>query len=433
MSKRSFLDNNGLLYLWNKIKNVFVAKEAGKGLSTNDYSNDEKSKLANIEAGATNTVVENVLTSTSEKNALSAAQGKALKDQIDGISGTVSGDALLKSVYDTDKNGKVDSADDADKLGGVAASEYVVNTTLNEELAKKVDKVDGYGLSKNDLTDTLKEQYDTAYTHSQADHAPADAEKNTIESISVNGEKQTITDENVDITVPTKVSELENDEEYVVTDTFNQELAKKVDKVDGYSLVDDEEITKLGGVSAGANKVESSATNGNIKIDGVETVVYTHPTSHTASEISDFATEVAKVKVENAEKADEATKATQDGNGKVITETYAEKATTLAGYGITDAYTKIETETAISTAVANAEHTKRTIVTAVPSAEEAEEHIIYMVKDTSVAEGEDAYDEYMLIDGAVVKVGDTTVDLTDYQKSADLVAIENSEIDTICV
>ncbi len=66
------------------------------------------------------------------------------------------------------------------------------------------------------------------------------------------------------------------------------EIAKKVDKVEGKSLVSDTEITKLAGVSEGANKVEASTTNGNIKIDGVETVVYTHPATHTVSEISDF-------------------------------------------------------------------------------------------------------------------------------------------------
>lgn len=70
------------------------------------------------------------------------------------------------------------------------------------------------------------------------------------------------------------------------------ELAKKVDKVDGKSLVLDTEITKLAGVSEGANKVENSETNGSIKIDGVETVVYTHPDKHTVSEISDFDTAV---------------------------------------------------------------------------------------------------------------------------------------------
>lgn len=39
----------------------------------------------------------------------------------------------------------------------------------------------------------------------------------------------------------------------------------------------DAEKTKLSGISAEAKKVEASATNGNIKIDNVETVVYTLP------------------------------------------------------------------------------------------------------------------------------------------------------------
>jgi hypothetical protein len=43
---------------------------------------------------------------------------------------------------------------------------------------------------------------------------------------------------------------------------------------------------KLDGVSSSANKVESSTTNGNIKIDTVETKVYTHPSSHSPSIIT---------------------------------------------------------------------------------------------------------------------------------------------------
>ena len=60
------------------------------------------------------------------------------------------------------------------------------------------------------------------------------------------------------------------------------------------------------------------------------------------------------------------------------------------------------------------------------------EHVIYMIIDASVPSG-DKYNEYMLIDGEVVQVGNTSVDLTDYQKSADIGAISNAEIDTICV
>ena len=64
------------------------------------------------------------------------------------------------------------------------------------------------------------------------------------------------------------------------------EIAKKVDKVEGKSLILDTEITRLSGMSDGANKVETSETNGNIKIDGVETVVYTHPDKHSISDVT---------------------------------------------------------------------------------------------------------------------------------------------------
>lgn len=46
------LDGTGLSQLWAKIIEYFVAKEAGKGLSTNDYTTDEKTKLSGIASGA---------------------------------------------------------------------------------------------------------------------------------------------------------------------------------------------------------------------------------------------------------------------------------------------------------------------------------------------------------------------------------------------
>ena len=46
MSK--YLDENGLTYLWTKIKGTFVAQVSGKGLSTNDYTTAEKNKLAGL-------------------------------------------------------------------------------------------------------------------------------------------------------------------------------------------------------------------------------------------------------------------------------------------------------------------------------------------------------------------------------------------------
>lgn len=88
-----------------------------------------------------------------------------------------------------------------------------------------------------------------------------------------------------------------------------------VAKESGKSLVLDSEITKLAGVSQGANKVEAS-TNGKIKIDGQDVTVYTHPTNHTVSEISDFD---AKVK-----EYDYATKTEAQGYANAKDEAIAE-------------------------------------------------------------------------------------------------------------
>ena len=91
----------------------------------------------------------------------------------------------------------------------------------------------------------------------------------------------------------------------------------------------------------------------------------------------------------------------------------ADKATTLAGYGITDAYTKTEVNSEIQTAVANADHLKREIVEARPEVGAADENTIYMVGD-GAGEGEQKYEEFMLINGAFEKIGDSAVDLTGY-------------------
>lgn len=69
-------------------------------------------------------------------------------------------------------------------------------------------------------------------------------------------------------------------------DALQEASAKHVEKVDGKSLIADTEIARLAAMSDGANKVEASETNGNIKIDGVETVVYTHPDKHVIDDVT---------------------------------------------------------------------------------------------------------------------------------------------------
>lgn len=120
------------------------------------------------------------------------------------------------------------------------------------------------------------------------------------------------------------------------------------------------------------------------------------------------------------------TKVDELANGQVATNTAAistlqsekaDKASTLSGYGITDAYTKTQTDQAITTAVANAPHLKREIVTVLPEVEEANESTIYMV-GTGTGSEDSVYEEYMLINGGFEKIGSSEVDLTNYATKA---------------
>ena len=98
-------------------------------------------------------------------------------------------------------------------------------------------------------------------------------------------------------------------------------------------------------ISDGANKVEKSDINGNIKIDGVETVVYTHPAEHAISEVTGLQSALG---AKAAQTSLDTTNANVTANASAISALEsgkADKATTLAGYGITDAYTKTETYT----------------------------------------------------------------------------------------
>jgi hypothetical protein len=64
-------------------------------------------------------------------------------------------------------------------------------------------------------------------------------------------------------------------------------------------------------------------------------------------------------------------------------------------------------------------HLAREIVTELPDVAEAKPNTIYMIKDETAVG--DQYREYMLLNGAFVQIGDTSVDLTGYVKAENLV------------
>ena len=140
-------------------------------------------------------------------------------------------------------------------------TEWIGSVTPDEmdsELEKKVDKVEGKGLSENDFTDSYKSQVDSntsaRHTHSnktildgtqqsfttalksKLDGVASGAQVNVIETIEVNGTAQPVTSKTVDITVPTKTSQLQNDSDFTTNASLTSGLNTKVDKVTGKQL-----------------------------------------------------------------------------------------------------------------------------------------------------------------------------------------------------
>lgn len=88
----------------------------------------------------------------------------------------------------------------------------------------------------------------------------------------------------------------------------------------------------------------------------------------------------------------------------------ADKATTLEGYGIADALTKAQTEAAIQAAIAETGHAKFVKAEAVPTKEDAQENVMYLVMNADTG----FYDIYAKVDDEVVRLDDTSVNLSNY-------------------
>lgn len=238
--------------------------------------------------------------------------------------------------------------------------------------------------------------------------------------------------------MPTKTSQLTNDSGFL---TKHQDISGKVDKVSGKALSTNDYTTadknKLAGIAAGANKtvvdselsgtstnpvqnkVINTALSGKANSADLKTVATTgsytdlinKPTIPTVpSNVSAFTNDAGYLKSH------------QDISGK------ADKATTLAGYGITNAYTKTE----VNNLVGSVMKYMGTVDSASALPAKPTKGDVYNVK---AAGGSDA-------SGVLIKAGDNvawngsgwdvlagTVDLSGYVQATD--SISNGEIDTI--
>lgn len=168
MDSKKFLDANGLLYFWQKIKNLFVRQETGKGLSSNDYTSADKEKLTNIASNAQVNVIETV-----------KVNGTAQEISNKAVNITV---PTTTSVLENDSN-------------------FVVDPNYNH--------------TDNNFTNALKEKLENS-------------EENAIETIKVNGSEQIITNKAVNISVPTNTNQLTNGAGYQTASDVENAINSKL-------------------------------------------------------------------------------------------------------------------------------------------------------------------------------------------------------------
>ncbi len=318
--------------------------------------------------------------------------------------------------------------------------------------ATKVDKVDGKGLSSNDYTANEK---------TKLANIAAGAQVNVLEGIQKNGTTVTITNKIANISVPTKTSDITNDSDFAVDASY-------VHTDNNYTT---SEKSKLGGIAAGAqvNVIESVKVNGTAQTVSSKAVNITVPTKTsqitndsgfiTAADVPEgsaattttpkmdgtaaVGTETAFARGDHIHPTDtsraalasptftgtpKAPTATAGTNNTQIATTAfvttavsgkANSATTLSGYGITDAYTKTEIDNKLSAAM-NYKGTKAT-VSALPSTGNHTGDVWHVTATNG---------EYAWNGSAWEELG-STIDLSGYVEDSDLGLATTEEIDAL--
>jgi len=224
-----------------------VDKVSGKGLSTNDFTAAYKSALDNLSTnldGKVDKVDGSSLMTEDEHTKLAGIAAGANKTTVDSALNSSSTNPVQNKVINTALGAKVNTSDITTTAPASTNTDAQVPSTksMYTALNTKVDKVSGKGLSTNDFTATYK---------------------TALDNLSTNLNKKVNTS---DITTATPTSE-NTDTQVPSTKSMYTALDAKVDKVDGSSLMTEEEHTKLAGIATGATKItvdsalSSSSTN----------------------------------------------------------------------------------------------------------------------------------------------------------------------------
>ena len=255
------------------------------------------------------------------------------------------------------------------------------------QLGGKVDKVEGKQLSSNDYTTAEKNKLAglSNYSHpttSGNKHIPAGGAAGKILGWASDGTAQWVDDKNT---------------------TYNDVTQS------AHGLMTAADKTKLDGIAAGANKyIHPSYTAAAAGLYKVTVDASGHVSATTAVAKSD----ITALGIPSTNTTYSA--ATQSANGLMS----AADKKKLDGFGAASSYA---TMTYVGQQISAAGHISKSIVETLPVVKDAKDNVIYMIKKAT-PDGSNLYDEYMLISGALEKIGDTKTVIE---------AITNTQIDTI--
>lgn len=273
-------------------------------------------------------------------------------------------------------------------------------TQITEEITNatkgKVDKVEGKGLSTNDLTDELLEKLQNSNNYTHPTHTAAEQGLYKVKVDALGHVTQTAAVTKADITslgIPAQDTTYE-DATQTVAGLMGTEDKKKLDNIED---------------GAQANVIESVKVNGTaLEVAADKSVNVAVPTK-----VSQLTNDSG---FQNADEVDEAI----TGKGY---QTAAQVETAITGKGY---QTAAQVESAINTKIGAINHFE--VVDTLPAT--GEKNVIYLTPKAS-AQTRNAKDEWIYVDGAFEKIGDTEIDLSNYWTKTDLTVASYADIDTI--
>ena len=278
--KEEFLDESGLQYVINKFMTLFAkimhthelsdisdytVDSSLSSTSTNPVQNKAVNSALNGKVPTTRTVNGKALSSNITLSASDVGASESGHNHDDKYYTEAETDTKLNSKLNTslkgaknglaelDSNGKVPSSQLPSYVDDVLEYDSYSNFPSAGETGKiYIDKSNNktyrwsgsafaeisasLALGETSSTAYRGDRGKTAYDHSQSTHAPSNAERNIIVGIQKNGTDVSVdsSTRKVNITVPTKVSELTNDKNYL---TSHQDISGKLDKTGDASNV----------------------------------------------------------------------------------------------------------------------------------------------------------------------------------------------------